>query len=330
MKPESKIRNELALTSVAMLMLMSCQLAIGQDYPSKPIKMIANNSPGGVLDTLSRLAAGSLSQRAGVPVAVENKPGAGGIIGAEAVVRSAPDGYTLLFSALDGLGVYPLAVKMPFNTATDLLPIAKMTEAFGLYVTSVKSPAKNIKEFIALAKAQPGKLSIASNGVGSTNHMNFELLKARAGIDIVHVPYKGSAAAGIPDTISGRIDAMVTGIAPIRSHVLNGVLRVLVVTSPSRSTVFPDVPTMIESGFPSYVSGSLFGVFAPAGTPQEIVRKLARELSEIASSDEFGALTAKIGAVKSVSVMEEFGRQIAEETRLWHTLAKEQNIRLSE
>ena len=304
--------------------------ANAQNYPTKPVKLVANNAAGGILDSLARIAAGSLTQRLGAAVAVDNKPGAGGIIGAEAVVRSPADGYTLLFSAVDGLGVYPVAVKMPFDTTKDLLAIAKMTEVYSAFAVSSKFPAQSMKEFIALAKAQPGKFSISSSGIGSSTHMNIELLKARAGIDVTHIPYKGSAVVGIPDLISGRIDAMSIGPGVIKSHVVSGTARVLAVTGPTRSALYPEIPTMIENGFPGYIAGSFFGVFAPAGTPQDIVRRLAKELSEIANSEEFVGLTAKIAAQKTVSVLDEFSKDIENQARLWHTLAKERNIKLTE
>lgn len=328
MKPGWQFRSGSALASAAMV--IACQSVSAQGYPSKPIRMFAPTSAGGMLDTAARVTATALGQRLGVTVAVDNKPGAGGVIGTEAAVRAAPDGYTLLFSASEGLGILPRAEKLPYNATTDLIPIVKLTEAFSIFAAGANVPANNIREFIALAKAKPGKLTFASTGVGTTNHMNGELLKARAGIDIVHIPYKGSAAAAIPDTLSGRVDVMLTGVALVTAHVSKGTLKVLAISAPTRSALLPDVPTMIESGFPNFVVGSFFGVLAPAGTPQDIIRKLAKELSEIASSDEFVAHMGKFGFVKSISVLEDFGRQITEETRLWQTLAKEQNIKLSE
>ena len=305
--------------------------AFAQTYPSRPVKVVVPLAAGGMGDTMFRpFGAPKLSERLGVPVVVENRPGGGGIVGIEYVVRSAPDGYTLLFNSQTGLGVIPSPVKLPYDPLKDLIPIAKMNEAFSGFAVANRVPAKTLQELVALAKKNPGKLSFSSGGIGTSTHLNGELLKVRTGIDILHIPYKGGTVNAVTDAVAGRIEIIVTAPAVIRSFLQSGELRLLAVTGPARDPAYPDVPTMAEAGIPNYLVGSWFGVFAPAGTPRDILQRLARELVAVASSEDFVASSAKLGALKSIATLEEFSSQIVQDTKLWHTLVKEHNIKISE
>lgn len=330
MKAGWKANGALVIASAAVFIV--CGMAQGQDYPTKPIRMVIPTASGGATDNLARLVATHLSRRVGVSVVVENKPGAMNVIGVETAVRSVPDGYTILFCPMDGLGIMPPSVRLPYDAAKDLIPVVKMAQGSVVFAVGAKVPAKNIKEFIALAKAQPGKLSFATNGLGGITHLAGELLKSRAGINIVPVPYnQGTAATAIPDTIAGRIEMIATGASVVSNHAKTGTLTVLAVAAPSRIVALPDVPTMIESGFSDFVASAFYGVFVPAGTLGDIVRKLAKDLSAVANSDEFIVQLPKYGAEKAnVLVLDDFGREIAAQTKLWHALVKEANIKLAE
>jgi tripartite-type tricarboxylate transporter receptor subunit TctC len=305
------------------------QQAGAQGFPNKPIKFVLPLNPGGLGDSLFRPAADALGVRLGTSIVVENRPGAGSVLGIDAVVRSPADGYTLLFTASDGLGIIPSPVKLPYDPAKDLVPVVKMTHAYSTFAVAKHVPVKTIQELIAYAKKNPGKLSFSSTGFATATHMNGELLKARAGIDIVHVPYKGTTAA-VTDAIAGRIDIISTSPSVLRSFVERGELRFVVMTSPTRDPSYPEIPTMIESGFPGFIVGSFFGVFAPSGVPRDILQRLAKEIGAVAASDEFVARSAKFGSVKSISLLDDFAKDIATETTMWHTLVREQKIRLAE
>ena len=316
------------LAAAGALILGTCQLANAQTFPNKPIRFVLPLNAGGMGDTLFRPTADAFSARIGVPVVVENRPGAGAVLGIDTVVRSSPDGYTLLFGASDGLDIIPSPVKLPYDPVKDIIPVAKMTEAFSGFAVGKDVPAKTIQELIALAKKNPGKLSFSSTGFATATHMNGELFKARAGIDMVHIPYKGTVPA-VTDAIAGRLEIVSTSAAVIRAFIQRGELRLLVTTGPTRDPSYPDVPTMIESGFPGYVVGSFFGVFAPAGVPRDVLQKLAKELGAVAASDDFVSRTAKLGSFKSISLLDDFAKDIADERKMWHTLVKEYNIKIA-
>ncbi len=329
MKLKSTHRVVWHVAAACMFLAVGIQTAGAQVYPNKPIKFVLPLNAGGMADTLFRPAAEAFSARIGTPVVVENRPGAGAVVGIESVVRSPADGYTLLFTASDGLGIIPTPNKLPYDPPKDLTPVAKMTHAYSGFAVAKDVPAKTIQELIALAKKSPGKLSFSSTGFATATHMNGELLKARAGINIVHIPYKGTTAA-ITDAISGRIEIISTSAAVLRAFLAKGDLRLLAVTGPARDPSYPDTPTMIESGFPGYVVGAFFGVFAPAGVQKEILQRLAKELAAVAASDDFVARSAAVGAVKSIVLLDDFAKEIAAETAMWHTLVKEHKIRLAE
>jgi tripartite-type tricarboxylate transporter receptor subunit TctC len=298
-----------------------------QTYPDRPIRMISNGNPGGVIDLMAQIAAKHLSPRLRIAVVVDSRGGASGIIGTQAVVSATPDGYTLLFSGVDGMDILPTPIKqLPYDPAKDLIPIAQITQVDVVLAVGAHVQANSVKELVGLAKANPGKLTFASTGTGSMNHMAGELLKLKAGIDMLHVPYKGSNPA-VTDALGGRVDVVFTGVATAVGHVKTGGLKVLAVAGAHRSTMMPDVPTMEESGYPGFFAGSWFGVLAPAGTPAPIVDKLADELEKMANSPEYLTNVSSIGSEKEILLKENFARSIATEREHWHDVAKQVNIK---
>jgi tripartite-type tricarboxylate transporter receptor subunit TctC len=301
-----------------------------QSYPNRPIKFIANGSPGGVIDTIARVTANTLTPLIGVQVIVENKPGASSILGTQAAVNSAPDGYALLFTGVDGMGILPAPVKqMSYDPEKDLIPIAKVTQVDVVLAVGAHVPANSVREFVDLAKSRLGKLTFGSTGLGTMTHMAGEFLKLRAGIDMLHVPYRGSAPA-VTDLLGGRVDMVFTGVATAGGHVANGAMKVLASAGKRRPTMMPNVPTMIESGYPDYLAGSWFGIMAPAGTPPDIVRVLSQKLSDVASSPQFLEQLSKLGSEQTLELTDEFARSLATERALWKAIAKEANIQLPE
>jgi tripartite-type tricarboxylate transporter receptor subunit TctC len=312
------------------LLAVVATAAGAQAYPSRAIRLVANGNPGGVIDTIARVTANGLVPVLGVQVVVENKPGAASVIGTQAVVNAPPDGYTLLFTGVDGMDILPAPVKqMPYDVARDLVPIAKVTQVDVALAVGAQVPARTVAEFVALARSQPGKLIFASTGLGTMTHMAGELLKLRAGIDMLHVPHKGSAPA-MTDLLGGRVDMVFTGVATVAGHAAGGAVKVLASAGKRRPSMMPDVPTMIESGYPDFLAGSWFGVLAPAGTPPEIVRLLARSLAEVASSAPFQEQLAKLGSEKALELTDEFAAFIASERKLWKAIAAQANVKVAE
>jgi tripartite-type tricarboxylate transporter receptor subunit TctC len=315
--------------AVWLLAALGALPAAAQPYPNRPIKLLANGNPGGVIDTMARVTAAGLGSVLGVQVVVENKPGASGIIGTQAVVTAPSDGYTLLFTGVDGMDILPVTSKLPYDPDRDLIPIARLTQVDVVLAVGAHVPADSVQEFVALARARPGALTFASTGTGAMTHLAGELLKLRAGIDLLHVPYRGSGPA-VADLLGGRVDLVFTGVATAVGHVQNGAMKVLASAGERRPSMMPQVPTMIESGYPDFLSGSWFGVLAPAGTPPDIVRLLAGKLAEAADTPGFAAQLAKLGSEKAVLLTDDFGGFIKAERKLWRGIAEQANIRPAE
>ena len=226
------------------------------------------------------------------------------------------------------MDILPTPIKqLPYDPAKDLVPIAQITQVDVVLAVGAHVPVNTVKDLVDLAKANPGKLTFASTGTGSMNHMAGELLKLRADIDMLHVPYKGSNPA-VTDALGGRVDIVFTGVATAVGHVRTGGLKVLAIAGRHRSTIMPEVPTMEESGYPGFFAGSWFGTFAPAGTPAPIVDKLADELEKMANSPEYLANVSSIGSEKNILLKEDFAKSIAAERQLWHDIARQANIQV--
>src|SRR6266702_6256887 len=254
-------------------------------YPTKPVKIIVPFSAGGPADIYARYLGQQLEKTLGQPIVVENRVGGGGVIGADAVAKSAPDGYTLLMMSNTHTVNESLISKKPYKLMTDLVPIAPVNYSDLLLVVHPSVPAKNLKELLALAKAKPGALNYASSGPGTPYHMAGELFKAMAGLDIVHVPYKGSSQART-DTIGGQVDMMFDAITTMSEFARAGKVRAIATTGKVRSSVLPNVRTMAEAGVPGYEAVIWLGVMAPKGTSPEIVRRLNTEITAIVGRPE--------------------------------------------
>src|SRR5882724_73107 len=288
-------------------------LVMAQTWPSKPIRIVIAQAPGSATDVISRVVANQLSVNLGQPIVVEARPGAGGMVGTEAAARSAPDGYTLFMANNSTHGSNPAVyAKLPYDAVKDFAPISFVASVPYVLVVDPALPVKTVQEFIALAKARPGKLNYASAGNGSTHHFCGELLKAMTGIDIVHVPYKGSPPA-IAGLLGGEVSLMFANVADIGAQVKGGKVRALAVTATKRSSTLPEVPTMAEAGLPDFVITSWFGLLVPAGTPAAIVGRLNAETVKVLGRADVKATLAAQGLDVASSTPEQFAAHIKSE-----------------
>jgi tripartite-type tricarboxylate transporter receptor subunit TctC len=299
----------------------------GQGYPSHPIRMVVPFSAGaGVTDIMARLVGQHLSASLGQPVVIENRPGAGGIPGTEAVSKAAPDGYTLLMTNVALVVNSYLYSKLPYDPEKDFTPVTLVNTAPLMLVVHPTVAAKSVKELIAYAKAHPGELSFGSGGVGSTPHLSGELFKSLSGIDVLHVPYKGGAPA-LNDLIGGQLSFMVENMPGTMPFVRSGKLRALAVTSARRSPLEPGLPTMAEAGVPGYEVVGWNGIVAVKGTPPEIVARLHTEVAKILRAPEVRERLAALGAEPVGNTPDEFGAFIKTEMARWGKIIREKGIR---
>jgi tripartite-type tricarboxylate transporter receptor subunit TctC len=299
-----------------------------QTWPAKPVRMIVPFAPGGAVDVTGRTIAQALSARLGQQVVVENRGGAGGNIGVEAVAKSPPDGYTLVMATAGQISINPhMYSKLPFDPVKDLVPISQAGQAINALCVHPSLPARSVKEFIALAKAQPGKLNFATGGIGASDHIATELFMSMTGVKMVHVPYKGGAPAMI-DLLGGNVDlgfsTVATAIGPIKA----GRLRTLGVTSGRRFELLPDVPTIAEAGVPGYESVAWYGLFAPAGTPPDVVRRLNVETVAVLQMPDVRRRLTESGVLPTSSSPEAFTSYIATETARWGKLIRANGIKV--
>jgi tripartite-type tricarboxylate transporter receptor subunit TctC len=307
--------------------LCACALAANaQAYPSKPIRFVIPYPPGGMADTYARAMGQALSDRVGQPVVVENKPGGSLIIGTDAVAKSPADGYTILLASVSSLALNASAFrKLPYDPVRDFSPVAVTFHLPLFLMVNADLPVKSVRDLIAYAKANPGKLSFASLGHGSSLHIAGETFKNMAGIDILHVPYKGTTTA-LPDLISGRVSMIFDGGAFL-PQVQAGKVKLLAVTSPKRLDSMPDVPTLAEAGVPGYDLSFWFGVVAPGGTPRPIVDKLSRDLNEITKTQAFRERMASFNNMQLMTgTPEQMGDQIKGDIVLWQKLLKDAGV----
>jgi tripartite-type tricarboxylate transporter receptor subunit TctC len=296
-----------------------------QAYPDRPVKLVVPYAPGGSADIVARLIADEWGKSLGKTLFIENRAGAGGNLGVDAVAKSQADGYTIGLQTVS-LAINPsLTAKMPYDTLKDLAPIGMVAASQHVLVVNDKLPAKDLKQLIALAKSQPGKLTYGSAGGGSTFHMSAELFKAQAGLAIVHIPYRGGGPA-LTDTIAGQVDMSFPVLSAAQGHVQAGKLRALGVTGTKRSPLMPDVPTIAEAGLPGYAFETWFMVFAPAGTPKPVIDKLNATLASVLQSDAVKARMGKEGFEPLVSTPAEAGTRLQAEMPKWAKLVKERGI----
>jgi tripartite-type tricarboxylate transporter receptor subunit TctC len=300
-------------------------VAKAQAYPARPVRIIVGVGPGGAIDILARLVGQWLSERLGQPFVIDNRPGGGGNISTEAVAKASPDGYTLLLVAPSSAINATLYEKLSFNFIRDIAPVASLTRQPYAMVINPSVPAKTVPEFIAYAKAHPGQLSMASSGVGTGTHLAGELFKARAGINMIHVPYRAPPPA-LTDLLSGQVHVFfVTPTASIE-YIKTGRLRALAVTTATRSEVLPDIPT-VGDFLSDYESSSWYGIGAPKNTPAEIVDRLNKEINAGLADPKIKARVAELGGTVLAGSPDNFGKLIAEETEKWVKVIRAANIK---
>ena len=298
-----------------------------QTYPAKPIKIVAPSTPGDAPDVIARLVADKLSVALGQQVVVDNRPGAGGVVGSDFVAKSAPDGYTLIMGNAGSHGINAAVYsKLPYDIQRDFAPVTQVAVAPNVMVINPSLPVQNVGEFIAYAKKQPGKLSYASGGNGSSAHMSMELFKSMAGIEIEHIPYKGSSPA-LTDLVAGQVAVFIGNMPPTVPLIKGGKLRALAVTTKSRSALMPELPTVADT-LPGYETVAWFGVLAPAGTPPDVVNRLSSEIGKIARSPEMREKLVAMGAEPVGGTPEEFKAVIDRDIAKWKPLAQKVGIKV--
>ena len=303
-------------------LLVALTLSAHAAYPEKPIRFIIPSAPGGSPDVLMRILVQQMSQQMGVPFVVENKPGASYVLGTMDIVKAPPDGYTLGYGNIVSLAINrSLLPSLPYDVERDLTLLSNCLQVFNLLVVNNNLPVRTVAELIDYAKRNPGKLTNGSSGNGTTGHLGGELFKAMAGVDIVHVPYKGSAQA-INDLIGGQIQVMFDNVPSIGPHVKAGRVRALGVSAPRRAASFPEVPTIAEAGVPGYETTIWLGVIAPKGTPSGIVNRLNAEITKITSRADVRAEWAKQGAVAMTMTPDAFGKYVADDIVKWERIVR--------
>jgi len=302
-------------------LVLGAGAALAQDYPTRPVKIVVPFAAGGPADVYARFLAQRLGDALGQPFVVDDRPGAGSIIGTDAVAKSVPDGYTLLLMSNTHTVNESLVPNKPYALQRDFTPIAPINYSDLVLVVHPSVPANTLADLIKLAKAEPGKLNYASSGTGTPYHMAGELFKAMAGVDIVHVPYKGSSGART-DVLGGQVQMMFDAVTTMSEHARAGTVRALGTTGKTRSTVLPNVPTMSEAGVPGYEAVIWLGLIAPKGTPPAIVNRLNAEISRMESRPEVRAEWEKQGAIPMVMTPEAFGRYIADDIVKWERIVK--------
>ena len=301
---------------------------LAEVYPSKPIRIVAPFPPGGPADILSRIIGHKLSQSWGQQVIVDNRPGAGGNIGADLVAKAAPDGYTLLLGFVGTHAINAsLYAKMPYDNVKDFEPVSQIAAVTIVLVVHPSVPALSIKELIALAKSKPGQLTFGSPGNGTPQHLAGQLFNTMAGVEMLHVPYKGAVPA-LTDLIGGQVSMIFSSMPPALPLVKTGKIRALGVTSATRSPAAPAIPTITESGLPGYEVNNWYGILAPRGTPKEIVSKLNAEIVKILNMPDVKESLAVQGAEPVSGTPEQFAAYIKEETEKWAKIVKYSGARL--
>lgn len=318
------------VSKLTCVIVMSCvvSVAFAQDgYPNRPIKIIVPFSPGGGGDAVVRSISEKLGERLGQPIIIDNRPGASGFIGAQVVATAAPDGYTILMGFDGSLVVAPNLMKAPFDTVADFVPITKLNDATLILAAHSSLGVKSLKELVELSKTKPGGLTFGSSGAATTTHLAGELLAQRSGMILTHVPYKGGGQA-VTDVLGGQIPLIFTVIPTVYSFVKDGRLRAVGVASAKRSSVLPEVPTMIELGLPGFEVSSWYGLLAPAKTPKPIIDRLQKEVAAVLALPEIRERYLKGGFEPVGNKPEDFAQQIKADLARWNKVVKNSNIRI--
>ena len=322
------MRRWIALMMVGAGVTLACSAVLAQNYPNRPIKFIIPFPPGGGLDHTARTVQAKLQEALGQPIIIENKAGAGGIIGAEFAKNQPADGYTLFLGNTGTMGLYPAVFqKLPYDALKDFAPAGQLISNTLVAVTNAQVPANTLAEFIAWARRNPGKVSYASGGSGAITHLAGEMLKSQAGIDMLHVPYKGSAPA-VTDLIGGQVHLLIDVAAVSQQHVKSGKLKALAVTSAKRNAAFPELPTFDEAGLPGYEAIGWQGILVPAGTPKEAVNKLADAIQKVMADAGVREKFLAVGSEAAPSGPDAFGAFIRAEIEKWTRIAKAANVKV--
>jgi len=316
-----------SLFVVGLTGLLAVATAHAQSFPAKPIRLIVPLAAGGTGDTLARDVAQAVEGQLGAPITVENRAGANGILGMEQVAKAPADGYTLVMGGVGPMAINPsLYPKLPFDVERDFAPVVHIADTTSVLVVLASLPVKNVKELIALAKKRPGQLFYASSGSGSTPHLNAALLGFMAGIDIQHVPYKGSTP-GRTALLGGEVTMMVDGLLPSLPFIESGRFRALGITSLKRASATPDIPTIAET-LPGYQADIWYGLLAPAGTPREVIDRLNGAVNKALATAELRARLARLGATTVGGPPEAFGRHVRSEIPKWAKVVKATGVRI--
>jgi tripartite-type tricarboxylate transporter receptor subunit TctC len=320
-----RIRHRIFLCAAALCLSGA---AFAQAWPTKPLKMIVPFPPGGAVDILGRAISQKLSDATGQPVVVDNRAGAGGAVGSEAAAKSPNDGYTLLMGSTSTISINPALVSKPtYDPQHDFTPVSQVAFVPHMLVASMAVPVANLREFIAYAKANPGKLNYASAGNGTPHHIAAEMFKQLAGVEMVHVPYKGTGPA-INDLLAGQISFMSVEVLAALPHVRAGKLRALGMATANRSEVAPEIPTVAEAGLPGFEVTAWYGVFAPAGSPPAAVQRVAAEVAKAVREADFRERLANLGATPVGSNPEEFAKFLRVENVRWANAVKASGAKL--
>jgi tripartite-type tricarboxylate transporter receptor subunit TctC len=310
------------LRTLAALAVLAAGAAAAQQYPARPVKIIVAFTAGGTSDIMARTVAQRLSERFGQPFVVENRPGAGGNLGTEVVVRAPPDGYTLIINSVGPMAVNPTLYKnLSYNPLTDLVPIAQISDVPNVLVVPSSLNLATMEQFIAYAKAKQGDLNYGSTGIGTSSHLSSFMLGSRAGFQATHIPYKGAEV--LKDLLTGRLQFMFATIPSVIAHIKAGTLTAIAVSSVKRSRSLPGVPTVAESGFPGFEAGSWFAMFAPRGTPAEVIATLNRAVNEIIAEKAIESRMIVEGADPIQRTPEALGQFVRGEYEKWRAVVRE-------
>jgi tripartite-type tricarboxylate transporter receptor subunit TctC len=307
-------------------MLASTGALAADPFPSKPVRILVGFSPGGSNDIVARLLAPKLSEALGQQVLIDNKPGAGGNIAATAMLSAPADGHTLMMCTTGTLSILPHLLKAPFNSETDILPVSQIANAPYILLVNSALPVKNVKELVAYAKANPGVINFASSGNGTGGHLAGEMLKSRAGVDIVHIAYRGTGSA-MTDLLGGQVSMIFDQPVSSMPYAQSGKLRILAVASPRRLPALPDVPTMAESGIPAFDPVTWTGFCAPKGTPVAAIERMQREVAKVLATPEIAKRLIQDGLEPVGSTPDKFREFLIADKRKWGAVIKESNIK---
>jgi tripartite-type tricarboxylate transporter receptor subunit TctC len=320
------MRGTCKCAAMALALACSVDASLADEYPSRPIRVVVPYAPGGGADTVARIIARRVSETIGQTVVIENRGGAGAIIGTDLVAKAEPDGYTLLLGQSGPISINPAVYKdLRYDPVKDFAPITMTTAYPYILAVNAKLPVKSLQEFVALAKSKPGSMNYGTTGVGAANHLVTELFNGKAGLKMTHIPYRGTALA-VADLVAGQVTVVFSDPVSMLPHMQAGTLRGLAVTSTQRSAVAPDVPTVAESGFPGFDAIAWHGILAPAKTPPSIVKKLHAEIVNALQQPEIKALLVKQAMQPVGNTPEEFAAFIKRDIAIWKAVAAEADV----